>query len=174
MDCTKDFKWLNWLPIKVCSFAWRVVLGRIPVVENLSRRGLRGLESGCVFCDHSLEDVDHLLFQCNFVKMVWRGVCSWFGEGFEVPNCKGVLSRMVADIVIGNRIDKLKIAILYTALWCIWAARNEARFLRKKKNVDVIVGDIQFSCFSWLRSRYKAFKSDWASWSLSPVSACNM
>lgn len=59
--------WKSKVPKKVLAFCWQMLLARIPTKSNLLTRNV--LQGGqnllCVFCDESLESVQHLFLSCN-------------------------------------------------------------------------------------------------------------
>jgi len=67
-DLLKDLIWNNVVPLKVSLFVWRVMNKRIPIWDNLLRRGLVLIGSlGCSNrCDQE-EITNHLFMKCDFL-----------------------------------------------------------------------------------------------------------
>lgn len=56
---------------------WRAILGRLPILDVLQRRGFIG-PSVCIFCCSASESLDHLLLDCALVREVWSRLASAF------------------------------------------------------------------------------------------------
>ncbi|KAL0405475.1 UNVERIFIED_CONTAM: hypothetical protein Slati_3861400 [Sesamum latifolium] len=65
-----NFIWKSKAPPKVVLFAWRCVQNALPTFVNLQRRGVP-LSDGCGGCEADSEDIVHVLFFCNFARLVW-------------------------------------------------------------------------------------------------------
>lgn len=159
-----DFKWVNWVPIKVNCFAWRLLCNRIPVASNLVIRGVAMDSADCKICGGDVEDGDHLFFACPFARQVWVLFSKWSGC-FSCVLCS---SSQLFEVLKGASLDglslKLKRALIYTAIWCIWKARNLWIFHRKKCSPALIFDDIQLSSFNWIKYRSKLSSLSWFSW----------
>nr|GEV14604.1 RNA-directed DNA polymerase, eukaryota [Tanacetum cinerariifolium] len=68
-------RWVNYIPIKINIFAWKVSLDKLPTRLNLSLRGLDIPSILCPICNICVESMSHLLFSCS------NGLP--FGETFE-------------------------------------------------------------------------------------------
>nr|VDC67117.1 unnamed protein product [Brassica rapa] len=55
---------------KIKHFLWRCLNNALPVAENMVHRHI-GKNKECCRCDGVAESVNHLLFQCNFARLVW-------------------------------------------------------------------------------------------------------
>jgi len=59
--------------------AWRVLLGRMPTRECLSRRGVMLNTTGCALCQVEEESCQHLFIECKYAWCVWSLCFKWFG-----------------------------------------------------------------------------------------------
>lgn len=59
--------------------AWKVIVSRIPIVENLSNRGVHAQNKLCVMCRRSNKMSDHLFITCNVAGRVWNKCNTWIG-----------------------------------------------------------------------------------------------
>ncbi|KAL4561321.1 hypothetical protein LXL04_033485 [Taraxacum kok-saghyz] len=66
--------WLKTVPLKIIGFVWRACWGRIPSACALLKRGVRLENANCPFCILGLDDVDHTLISCDFVKEAMKSV----------------------------------------------------------------------------------------------------
>ncbi|GKE38503.1 hypothetical protein Tco_1461908 [Tanacetum coccineum] len=92
----------------------------------------------CVFCKECLDSVEHLFFQCNYTKHVWKEAqkllnvglsFSWneiIGELKRLPNNKNIWS-IVRRLVFGA-------AVYYT-----WQERNSRVFKGEKRDEKVLL-----------------------------------
>jgi hypothetical protein len=63
--------WNKWIPIKVNIIVWRALKGRLPVREELDKRGI-DLDTLCPSCGNMVEAGSHCLVMCNFAMSVWE------------------------------------------------------------------------------------------------------
>lgn len=59
-----QYIWNSWVPRKVNICWWRMLLNRILTHEKLASRGRVLPSLQCLFCDNSLESLDHYLLSC--------------------------------------------------------------------------------------------------------------
>jgi hypothetical protein len=65
--CTLVWKWK--VPLKVKVFLWQMIHDKLQTATTLKRRGWHGSPLCCV-CDRP-ETVDHIMFQCVFLRYLW-------------------------------------------------------------------------------------------------------
>ncbi|PWA60768.1 hypothetical protein CTI12_AA379350 [Artemisia annua] len=95
--------WCNDVPKKVNMFAWRVMLDRLPIRYNLTRREIEIESILCPTCGVGMEILSHALFACFFAKE-----CDLFPSK-------------------NNRSLKMQVIGL-AACWMIWRFRNSVLF----------------------------------------------
>lgn len=72
--------WNKLVPLKVTSFAWRLLQNRIPSCDNLYRRGIISQEHlKYVFCEAEMESSLHLFLTCDVSYKVWCVILKWLG-----------------------------------------------------------------------------------------------
>ena len=49
------------------------ILNKLPTKDRMLQWGL-AVDSMCVFCRSSIEDRDHLFFQCSITKRIWDNI----------------------------------------------------------------------------------------------------
>jgi len=64
---------------KVVFTTWRVLLGRLPTYDNLSRRGMVVNCSLCVLCKATEESSQHIFLSCIIAQRVWSLCLRWIG-----------------------------------------------------------------------------------------------
>lgn len=87
MNMQVDWKkrvWINFLPLKINGFVWKLAWDRLPTLENLKRHNIiHSLTSGrCRFCSIADEMADHLFRSCLFTEEIWRRLTSWLKVTF--------------------------------------------------------------------------------------------
>ena len=88
VDSLVDVKslWHKDIPLKVVVFAWRMFWNRLPIKDNLFRRGAINHDSClCVTRCGSLEIPNHLFFHCSFFGLVWNYILQWVGLSMALP-----------------------------------------------------------------------------------------
>nr|GFA94755.1 RNA-directed DNA polymerase, eukaryota [Tanacetum cinerariifolium] len=71
-------RWVKYVPIKINVFAWRARRDCLPTRSNLIHRGVVLDSAVCPLCQVDEENVDHILFQCDLAKIVFRKICYWW------------------------------------------------------------------------------------------------
>lgn len=60
----KPVIWLNWIPLKVRGFSWKVRLNRILCKTALHDCGVNVVSNECSMCVGNIETTDHALNRC--------------------------------------------------------------------------------------------------------------
>ena len=64
------------MPGKIKQFLWRACTNSLPTKENLRKHKILE-ETKCSSCAGELESVEHALWSCNCIKMVWDTDFGW-------------------------------------------------------------------------------------------------
>ncbi|GKF50057.1 RNA-directed DNA polymerase, eukaryota, reverse transcriptase zinc-binding domain protein [Tanacetum coccineum] len=162
--------WNKLVPKKVNIFVWRAFKGRIPIREELDKRGIDLDSKLCPSCDSVVETCVHSLVLCNFAMSVWEKIFNWWKVG-------NVNAFSIAEIFSSNgNVDvpsysfHLWQAVIWTSGYYIWKVRNERVFKNKVSSINKIVQDIQLKSFEWItrRSR-KKIRIEWQQWISDPI-----
>nr|GEV09018.1 RNA-directed DNA polymerase, eukaryota [Tanacetum cinerariifolium] len=73
-----ETRWVNFIPIKINVFAWKVCLDKLPTRFNLSLRGLDIPSILCPICHSTGESSSHLFFSCNVARLLQSKVARWW------------------------------------------------------------------------------------------------
>uniref|UniRef100_A0A2N9IJT9 Protein-lysine N-methyltransferase FSB_LOCUS52282 n=1 Tax=Fagus sylvatica TaxID=28930 RepID=A0A2N9IJT9_FAGSY len=76
--------WKSKVPPRVAFFTWTAVLGKLPTIDNLRRRGMV-LVNRCCMCKAAAESDDHLFLHCPLAKDLWDTALSLFGVPWVMP-----------------------------------------------------------------------------------------
>ena len=159
----EDFEWINWLPIKVNCFVWKMKQNRIPVASNLVTRGVR-IDDICGQCSQQGEDVNHVFFSCNHAKEVWRWFIGWTKLMQESPTNFSSLTDAVNSGNKDMKTKKMLWALVYVAIWLIWKDRNDAVFKNRKTFPMKTADEIQLVSYNWITLRAKRRDIKWYDW----------
>ncbi|GKB91655.1 reverse transcriptase domain, reverse transcriptase zinc-binding domain protein, partial [Tanacetum coccineum] len=162
--------WNKWVPKKVNIFIWRVLKGRIPVWEELDRRGIDLDTTLYPCCDSVVESCVHSLVFCNFVMSVWEKIFSLWKLGSVNAFSIGEIFTANGNVVISNYSSHLWQAVIWTSGYFIWKMRNERIFKGKVSSITKIVQDIQLKRFEWITRRTRnSSEFDWHQWIGEPL-----
>ncbi|KAK1616402.1 hypothetical protein QYE76_021919 [Lolium multiflorum] len=112
---------------RIETFAWRLLWNALATGKRAGKYS-KHISENCPTCG-SLEDEIHLFFLRHFAKAAWYSH-PWYikTEFTSQHNCS--IPQMIQALLTSHH-PHINIIYLYTFLWCIWKARNDARFCRK-------------------------------------------
>jgi hypothetical protein len=146
--------WKAAVPSKVSAFAWQSFLDRIPVKDNLRRRGILRMEDvTCPTCGGQGESTRHLFLHCRFASLVWYAVCRWLGVVVVLP----ADVMMSYGILVGsgrNKRIREGFSVVWLAMaWVLWRFRNDKVFNNGTGTVEEAVDQIQRLSWQWYLNR---------------------
>lgn len=162
-------KWSKIVPKKVNIFVWRVTKGSIPVRVQLDRRGVDIPSLLCPMCNDCLESIDHVLVRCRISSMIWERVFKWWG--LDEQNIVDVNQVLTLKGRKAWKEDSRKRweGVVWSTLYILWRHRNEVVFGKKKLNVEIMLSELQWRIFLWLKGRDKKVCWNWTIWCMDPV-----
>ncbi|XP_076907600.1 uncharacterized protein LOC143564109 [Bidens hawaiensis] len=157
-------EWNNWAPKKIGIHAWRVEMGRIPVLLELVKRGISVTTTVCPVYEDDLESAEHLVVSCNFAQSLWSVISSWC----KVPSIYAFSVKDLLELHRYTRFPEKKAkafnVVCLTTIWCIWSARNTLVFEGKPVNLNNVVGEIKALSFLWVKNRRRNTRLTWEKW----------
>nr|KAJ0197236.1 hypothetical protein LSAT_V11C700356500 [Lactuca sativa] len=123
--------WNPLVPGKLNVLAWRVGLGKLPCMENLSRIGVNS-SNLCRMCNEAPESEDHIFVGCP-----------------RAANCKNRLGGH-------QRLKVFHEAIMLYFLWVIWRYRNEKVHAESPRSKSVLSYEVQVLSHLWLNARKRS------------------
>jgi len=116
--------WKLKTPLKIKNFLWYLRQGVILTKDNLAKRNWQGNQQ-CCFC-HENETIQHLFFDCQFMRMVWASV--YAACGISKP---WNVSSMFGSLLNGlPKFFKLVLVGAAALCWFVWLSKkNEITFL---------------------------------------------
>ncbi|PWA95766.1 RNA-directed DNA polymerase, eukaryota, Reverse transcriptase zinc-binding domain protein [Artemisia annua] len=165
LPTSSETKWSSLVPKKVCVFIWRAEKDRLPTRLNLDKRNIDLDSLLCPFCEDSCEDLEHSMIACARVNSM----------PVEI-NIHALLS-LVSDMSDHKKKMfhpfQLKCfeAVIFTAAWVIWNARNRKIFSSIDHTTEWCFSEVQRHSFCWISSRGKV-NLNWDEWVANPFSSC--
>ena len=109
-DRGEPMSWLKSIPKKINIFNRREKLGRLPSRLVLDKIGIDLDSILCPRCDREVESIDHALFFCEKVKLLWNRIGRWWEiEVFPVNSMEDLIEKgghraqMQRDVQGGRR-----------------------------------------------------------------------
>ncbi|KAI3721405.1 hypothetical protein L2E82_32415 [Cichorium intybus] len=152
-DDSWKFSWVNWVPLKVNCFVWRLLQDRLPVAVKLVERGVNLISDICPLCKSDIETVNHVFFECSVAKHVWQRFVSWWKLSMILPCSRDSLREILVSSLGDKKKEKLRKALLFAVLWCVWKARNDSIFRCRNASPFKMADDIMLSAFNWIKFR---------------------
>nr|GEX75066.1 RNA-directed DNA polymerase, eukaryota [Tanacetum cinerariifolium] len=159
--------WDKFLPRKVNIFLWRLSLDRLPHRLNLSSRSLDIPTISCSSCNGNVESADHVFFECDLVKEIWRLVCKWCDISIPMFASYDTWSSWFSTWQ-ATKAKSRRLYIIFAALfWWIWRYRNIVTFSSDSIKKGDLFDNIRASTFSWISNRGHVL-CNWVEWLKNP------
>ncbi|KAJ0716027.1 putative reverse transcriptase zinc-binding domain-containing protein [Helianthus annuus] len=156
--------WNKWVPSKCNLLAWKAEMNRIPTADALRRRGIIVGDGLCPLCKTEAESADHIFTAYFVAAILWQKVSRWC----RIPP---IFAFSVRDLLELHQSNHVKTAvksvvqgIIYSALWCLWSARNKAIFSGVEVKVENIFCELKSLGFLWFKHRSRNNHISWSDW----------
>nr|GEY41812.1 RNA-directed DNA polymerase, eukaryota [Tanacetum cinerariifolium] len=146
-------RWMKFIPIKINIFVWRARRDCLPPKANLIRKGVSMEFIDCPICDSHVEDVHHILFQCDLAQAVLRRICRRWDLDWKFWSSFSNWNTWFANIKLASNNKRLLEGVFYVAWWFIWVFRNRLLFDDKLPSRSMIFDDIMSLSFHWCKNR---------------------
>ncbi|XP_068504327.1 uncharacterized protein [Phaseolus vulgaris] len=153
----------------VLTTTWRVLIGRIPTRENLSRKGVIMNTILCAMCESKEETCQHTFIECVAAQRVWSLCLRWIGIVSVQQNA--ILSHFESFYLpqLSSRQSLLWKGVWATIVACIWEPRNSIVFNQGVADVEEIFQKVQLKSWQWLKHRGPSFSYSFTDWMLNPL-----
>ncbi|KAL0455247.1 UNVERIFIED_CONTAM: hypothetical protein Slati_0863900 [Sesamum latifolium] len=153
------FIWDLNVPPRIKMFAWKACRNVIPTIENLKKR--RSPNFGrCPRCEHEMENVKHMLFDCTFARLTWAlSDPPWHGINSWNSSCEDWMRNMSKLIVFQLACSKSSIIsiVKHPFRW----ERPRSEFIKvnfdgaifqqpKGPGAGILCRDPNGNCIDWL------------------------
>ncbi|GKV25398.1 hypothetical protein SLEP1_g34845 [Rubroshorea leprosula] len=130
--------WNKFLLGRVCFFAWRLFLDRLPTKMNLERRGIHVSNGNIIYvrCNEEEEDLAHIIIRCKFTHQVWMKCLKWWAFYGMLPN---PIHEAYNQIVLGMskaRTRNMWSNLFLTIGWSLWNAHNNTIFKAQEISME--------------------------------------
>jgi hypothetical protein len=153
--------WRSHAPLKCKIFGWLALKRRLWTSDRRTRHGLQDRPDPCATCLQDEDNVDHILAQCPYAKMVWFGCLRRMGLQLQEPQENTDLERWWTEARKRLRKEDRRGFDTFVLLiaWMLWKQRNARVFgnLERQLSTTQII-DTVFEEFSLWRA---ARVGDW-------------
>ncbi|GJY10605.1 RNA-directed DNA polymerase, eukaryota [Tanacetum coccineum] len=160
-------RWIRVVPIKVNTFAWKVMTNSLPTRFNISRRGIDIDSISCGNCDLGVETSNHLFFTCDMAKQITRLIMRWW----DVPELEidsyTDWRNWIVNVRMSSKNKDMFEGVFYVMWWILWIFRNNKIFGDKIPSKAMLFDDVICKSFHWCRARSKMLFS-WNDWLKNP------
>nr|GEU39708.1 RNA-directed DNA polymerase, eukaryota [Tanacetum cinerariifolium] len=126
---------INYFPIKINVFAWRVWLDRLPTRTNLLRRNVSVPSLLCP--TSSPGDISHLLYKCSLAVDVSRLIYRWWDLSWSPLVSYSEWLDWFKSIRLNSKSKDVLECVFYVSWWSIWNYRNQLLFADQSPRKDV-------------------------------------
>ncbi|KAG5595444.1 hypothetical protein H5410_036676 [Solanum commersonii] len=93
----------------------------------------------CPLSQEENEDIDHLLFQCNYATRIWGKLLQWLGIAKQVLDWKAEVEWAVANAKGKTSQQEVYRMALVGGVYHIWKERNARVFDTRQRTTDHVV-----------------------------------
>jgi hypothetical protein len=112
---------------RVQTFAWRLLTRAIATGARAGRYSVH-ISKFCSRCQAKEDDI-HMLFLCPFARAAWFAETWCIRSDTLVSNTHSI-TEIIQSLMTMNH-PNATMQNIFTFLWCLWKARNDAQFGRK-------------------------------------------
>jgi hypothetical protein len=153
IDSTHKQIWKASAPLKCKMFCWLAMRYRLWTSDRRFNHGLQTTRSACFTCLQVEDTVDHILIQCPYSRMVWRGCFQAMSVSLAEPSVEDNLekwwsaTRARVPKADRRKFDALVILIART----LWKQRNARVFrnVQMQWSTERIIGNVQEEFKLW-------------------------
>lgn len=118
---------------KLKFFLWKISHFIFPSKQFLQNRGM-DIDKSCSWCNHELEDMNHILWYCPLAVQQWSVFSLWLNIPLIRLKFQSFDLYRIAKHKAGEFDSKYWNILVAANLWTIWIARKACSFngIRKK------------------------------------------
>ena len=149
--------------------AWRVLWGRIPTREGLSRRGVMMNSVACSLCQSEEESCQHLFLECEHAWRVWALCFRWVGILSVQHNNLMINFERFHLVQCTNKQNLVWKGVWATVVRCMWEHRNSIVFNQGVVDAEEVLQNAQLKTWLWMKHKAHNFNYSFADWILNPL-----
>ncbi|KAL4296867.1 hypothetical protein GQ457_12G029750 [Hibiscus cannabinus] len=147
--------WSGLAPPKVEGFLWKVILGRIPTLVELDKRGaLHSSSTRCALCSRDEETVNHIFCLCEIGWKVWSKWVNEWRIRLVFPNSIKQLLQMWDSLPANRALKEFWRLSFFCILWTIWLCRNGVVFNNLVYNEQKIFEEMLLRLGFWCKGEW--------------------
>jgi hypothetical protein len=150
--------WRSYAPLKCKIFCWLVIKHRLWTSDRRARHGLQEHPDVCFTCAQEQDNVEHILLQCPYARMVWSEILQATGLLTDQPQPDSTLevwwTRAQSWV---QRRDKRKFdTLVILVLRTLWKQRNAWVFanVAQQLNTSQIIPKIKEEFSLWMFAKF--------------------
>ncbi|XP_026410824.1 uncharacterized protein LOC113306055 [Papaver somniferum] len=125
--------WSSSVHPSISSNIWKLFRGITPTNDKMKSRKFK-LASRCIFCKKSEENINHILWHCDFSEIIWK----WLGGIFCFLHTRSYDEMLTMAKHKSPAIKELWKISSFITMKEIWFQRNRCVYDKDKVNVKVI------------------------------------
>ncbi|GKB54349.1 reverse transcriptase domain, reverse transcriptase zinc-binding domain protein, partial [Tanacetum coccineum] len=138
--------WNNLVPKKVNIFVWRALKGRLPVRDELDRKGIDLDSVLCPSCNNGVETCAHCLTTCGLAMSVWDSIFKWWKVGDVNVYSIDEFFSPKGNVNVPTFLSRVWQAVIWSTGYFIWKERNARVFGNKVTTENFFLrGQLDFS-----------------------------
>jgi hypothetical protein len=149
--------WRSHAPLKCKIFGWLALRRRLWTSDRRARHGLQKNPDSCATCLQEEDNVDHILAQCPYAKMVWFRCLRRLGLHLQEPQEHTDLERWWEEARKRVRKEDRRWFDTFVLLktWTLWKQRNARVFgnLQRQLSTKQIVDRVFEELRLWRSAR---------------------
>jgi hypothetical protein len=149
--------WRSFAPPKCNIFGWLAIRRRLWTSDRRARHVLQDHPDPCATCLQEEDNVDHILTQCPYAKMVWFGCLRRVGSQLPEPQENTNLERWWTEARKRLRKEERRGFDTFVLLiaWTLWKQRNARVFgnLESQLSTEQIIDRILEEFSLWVAAR---------------------
>ncbi|KAJ9536697.1 hypothetical protein OSB04_un000082 [Centaurea solstitialis] len=118
---------------------WIACLNRLPTQDRIHTWKQDPPDMLCSLCGTCPDSHEHLFFECNYSKAVWKKIrmeVHWM----TIPDDWNGIMNTISNHASGHKLHKLTLA---ASVYMVWRERNNRLFTDKKKPPEQVAKDIK-------------------------------
>ncbi|KAF5191552.1 hypothetical protein FRX31_018863 [Thalictrum thalictroides] len=139
--------WRRAMHPRLSGMAWKICRGKIPIDSVIKKHGVN-LASRCFLCCKEVEDLDHLIWDCERSKKLWDWLANCFQFQNDFTNLQQALFKCDRSSSLIK--DLWNVGVMATMVE-LWKGRNIVAFQNIGFNDGKVRGDVR----KWLRCAHK-------------------
>ena len=142
--------------------SWRVLLGRVPTRECLSKKGVTLNTIVCALCQSKEESCQHLFLECKHALSVWALCYRWIGILFVQHNDLITHFESFHLIQSSNKQNLVWKGVWANIVRCMWEHKNSVVFNQGVVDVEEVFQNAQLKSWLWIKHKALNFNYSFA------------